>query len=374
MQHANAVPTSPDLINPALATAVAQVILRSLAKDPGARFASASRMTVALARALHTPIPERLSHLASVVENEEHARASIKGSPFTPLPAMSSAAFLHGHAGSSLSSLQQTADGVGRADLQGAPGIPSFSPASRVKRRKQQRVFVFLTALLLLTSIVAGGGLATLLQRKAAPASPTAVGHAFFLSSGQIQENTNPQGINDELQIDLSGIPDPGPGYSYYAWLLPDTIQTEAPPIFLGTLPVKNGSVHFLYLGGQSHINLLAVTSRFLITRQASSVLPIAPPPVGDQWRYYAEIPQAASPTDKLQFSMLDHFRHLLVESPELTVREMTRVTVIGKPPTISSVSEATQCQGTGGSVHEQTMRSACIVVFKSLQIVSMSF
>jgi hypothetical protein len=84
---------------------------------------------------------------------------------------------------------------------------------------------------------------------------------------------------------------------------------------------MKNGSVHFLYKGGQSHINLLAVTSRFLITRQASSVIPIVPPPAGSQWRYYAEIPQAASPTDQLHFSMLDHFRHLLVESPELKIR-----------------------------------------------------
>ena len=38
-------------------------------------------------------------------------------------------------------------------------------------------------------------------------------------------------------------------------------------------------------------------------------------------WRYYAEIPQLPSPTDKLHFSMLDHLRHLLVESPELKSR-----------------------------------------------------
>jgi hypothetical protein len=235
MQHANAVLTSPDLINPALPMSVAQVILRSLDKDPTARFASASQMTVALARALHTPVPERLSH----VEHEEHGRVSVQGGPFTPLPSTSGAAFLNGHTGTSLSSLQQTADGVGGADLQPTPDVSSFSSSGRVKQRKQQRVFVFLTTLLLVTLIVSGGGILALLQRKAAPASVETAGHAFFLSSGQIQENTNPQGINDELQVDLSSIPDSGPGYSYYAWLLPDKIQTEAPPIFLGPLRVK---------------------------------------------------------------------------------------------------------------------------------------
>jgi hypothetical protein len=38
-------------------------------------------------------------------------------------------------------------------------------------------------------------------------------------------------------------------------------------------------------------------------------------------WRYYAEIPAVPSPTDKLHFSMRVHLRHLLVESPELSVR-----------------------------------------------------
>jgi hypothetical protein len=39
------------------------------------------------------------------------------------------------------------------------------------------------------------------------------VGHAYFLSSGQFNANS-PQGINDEVQIDLSAIPDPSPGHS----------------------------------------------------------------------------------------------------------------------------------------------------------------
>jgi len=52
----------------------------------------------------------------------------------------------------------------------------------------------------------------------------------------------------------------------------------------------------------------------------------VANPPVSysldtSMWRYYAEIPQAPSPKDKLHFTMLDHLRHLTSDSPELTVR-----------------------------------------------------
>src|SRR5205085_7679232 len=60
MQHVNAMPTSPVLINPSIPPALTLVILRSIAKDPEARFPSAVAMTIALAEALNMPIPEAL--------------------------------------------------------------------------------------------------------------------------------------------------------------------------------------------------------------------------------------------------------------------------------------------------------------------------
>ena len=51
MQHVNALPTPPNLINPNIPAALSEVILRALAKDPIARFASASLMATAIAEA-----------------------------------------------------------------------------------------------------------------------------------------------------------------------------------------------------------------------------------------------------------------------------------------------------------------------------------
>ncbi|EFH87012.1 protein kinase domain-containing protein [Ktedonobacter racemifer] len=51
MQHVNALPTPPNLINPNVPAALSEVILHALAKDPIARFASASLLATAIAEA-----------------------------------------------------------------------------------------------------------------------------------------------------------------------------------------------------------------------------------------------------------------------------------------------------------------------------------
>src|SRR5258708_13232253 len=51
MQHVNIIPASPALINPNLPPALTMVIMRSIAKDPSARFPTASSFVAALADA-----------------------------------------------------------------------------------------------------------------------------------------------------------------------------------------------------------------------------------------------------------------------------------------------------------------------------------
>jgi len=109
--------------------------------------------------------------------------------------------------------------------------------------------------------------------RSAPSAKKQLVGHAYFVSSGQIFEHSN-QGINDEVLIELQNIPNPAPGKGYYAWLLPDLATPLAPPVALGLVPVSNGSIHYLYPGDTHHTNLIAITSRFLMTEE-----PTNPPP-----------------------------------------------------------------------------------------------
>src|SRR5215467_2005926 len=67
MQHYSAMPTPPGVINPQVSPALSAVILRSIAKDPDARFSSASAMTIAMAEAFNVPVPAELRLYAAPV-------------------------------------------------------------------------------------------------------------------------------------------------------------------------------------------------------------------------------------------------------------------------------------------------------------------
>jgi hypothetical protein len=140
------------------------------------------------------------------------------------------------------------------------------------------------------------------------------------VNSGQLNPD-NSQGINDELAADLHNIPAPHPGKAYYGWLLGDKALSEPPTIALGRFTVNHGNVSILYRGTPQHSNLLLSESRFLITEEDATGTPRTYTPDHSRWRYYAEISQAASPKDRLHFTMLDHLRHLTSESPELKIR-----------------------------------------------------
>ncbi|MGH9615041.1 MAG: serine/threonine protein kinase, partial [Bryobacteraceae bacterium] len=273
MQHVSAPPTPPDLVNPTISPALTQVILRCLAKNPQERFPNVASLVVALTEALRIPPANDLRRLAAGA---------------TPPPA-------------SAQSLPETP----------APPFPRA-------RRGGSKVITTIIALLLLLSM--GLGTFLVLMQKNATVSTQEIGQAFFQNSVQLNGSSS-QGLNDELKIDLSNVPDPAPGKSYYAWLLGDSSSTEESPILLGRLTVTRGSVHMLYAGDKQHANLLGFVSRFLITEDDAHN-PTSDPLLNQSiWRYYAAVPQTPDPTDKLHFSMLDHLRHLLVESPELTTR-----------------------------------------------------
>src|SRR5436309_216101 len=60
MQHIQGLPTPPALINPDIPHTLSKVILKSIAKDPNARFPSASAMTIAVAESLNISVPAEL--------------------------------------------------------------------------------------------------------------------------------------------------------------------------------------------------------------------------------------------------------------------------------------------------------------------------
>lgn len=338
MQHVNAAPTSPDLVNPGISSALAQVILRCLAKDPKARFSTVTALALELASVLHVPVPENLRHFAQLqgMALPEAPEARVSGT-------------------------------VKEADLSLPPGLHQPDLSLLRNRRRQTRSIVIFSIIVLLCLAGAGFGAMQVMRGKtAAPGTGigngVATGHAFFLNSGQINEATT-QGINDELEIDISNLADPAPGKSYYAWLLADSSQTEVAPLLLGRLHLAQGNVHLLYSGDSKHTNLLTFASRFLIneddTQHPSS------DPLLDQrsWRYYAALPQQPDPADKLHFSMLDHLRHLLVESPELAVRGLHGGLAFWFVRDASAVAKAADSldrdwqQKDAATIHEQIVR-----------------
>lgn len=209
-----------------------------------------------------------------------------------------------------------------------APTLPLSPPAARRRRRRGSRGA--LTALVLLSLFVlAGGGLGYFLlyahgstPTSAVVAAPKILGQLNFLSSEQVSETSN-QGLNDEVELAMHNIQPPAPGNSFYAWLLGDQNQGDSMVIFLGKLTLDQGNARLLYTGDAQHTNLLAITSRFLVTEESAAVTPVGPSPDYNAWRYYGEIPQTPDPQDANHFSFLDHLRHLLASDPLLNQLEL---------------------------------------------------
>ena len=196
-----------------------------------------------------------------------------------------------------------------RTPVQSGYDRPTGSPRPPFLRSWRGRAILGLIALLLLSLIGIPVLRATFFTSPTrANTAPTTFGTVHFTS-------TNSQGIDDTLQVNLTGLASPAKGKSYYGWLLPDKGQLDTNPILLGKLPLQHNAIHFSYVN-PSHINLLGSTSRFLITENDAN---FSPGTLSDRtaWRYYAEIPQVGQGATNQ--SLLDLLRHLLVSDPRLT-------------------------------------------------------
>ena len=382
MQHVNMEPTAPSLINPSIPPALTAVILRALAKEPKARFASAPTMVAALAEAFNMSVPKSLNvpnfppealysptFISQEVLNASSSPLEVQHYPtlssqapsqpppvlMPPSASMTPTLSPQPFHPASMPGIQPVASNSGagtppkpanntpippffeqsssRLPVITAPQPPtgtappaSVSPFPPAQKKRRRWLIIGLIAALIVILLGTGSFFFLFSHTGKSATNQQIMGHAFFISSGQTGETSN-QGITDELQINLSNVSSPASGKSYYGWLEPDVNKTMGMPVFLGNLPVNNGTIQYLYKDPR-HANLLATTSRFLITEEDSAVKPNIPSPDVSTWRYSAQFPQPTgsmnstpTPTDMAgmeNLGVLDHMRHLLSQAPEL--------------------------------------------------------
>ena len=345
-QHINTTPPAPELINPTISPALAEVIMRSLAKDPEARFPTASSLATALTRVTRTTtfaafdstLSEGVMHEPTYTDRPVPS-VGLKDTPsYIPTaPSPEPDELTNSQFVSPVDSGQRRVTRAGMVtpdnrgvktakfakasiSVQPPPGVmPSITPHTTKRRSKG----VLATALIILVIALLGSSLGLgaflwfpQLDTAPPPANPI-VGHAFFVSSGQLNAS-GIESINDELLINLHNLQGLAPGKVYYAWLLRDKKEPLATPISLGMLPVKQGAVNELYAGVPQHTNLLAITSRFLITEENADSPPMSPAPDFSTVRYYGELAQEPDPNDANHLSPLDHLRSLLAQNPSV--------------------------------------------------------
>ena len=372
MQRIHGTPISPALINPHIPPALTAVIMRSLARDPAARYATATALVTAVAKALNMSMPEStgqshplpgtvnppslsgisgsLDMMNSPTYPIQQPRQSLSKAPsIPPSPGISSATpALPVTPTGSAPAIQSPEESYiptvlisqpplaisASTPIPATPPDPSVPPpqaASQAPRQtqppptpvppvqKRRPGWLYIALVLLLLVVLAGSAFgAYLIYTRGTPAAQsTIVGHAFFLSSGLLGSKNSNQGITDELQINLQNLPDPQPGKRYYAWLLNDK-QIDLPAAAIGSLPLNHRQVTMTY-SDPLHSNLLANYDHFLVTEEDANQLPTNPSLDTNTWRYDAKFSSRPNPADTVNhFSLFDHLKHLLSQDPKL--------------------------------------------------------
>ncbi|HEY6411347.1 MAG TPA: protein kinase, partial [Ktedonobacteraceae bacterium] len=251
MQHFQELPTPPALINPNIPPGLSEVILKSIAKEPNARFPSASAMTIAVADSLNIAVPAELikPNATPDINSKFSSYNPLQPSqplgmtpapltpfsfPFSPPPIISLPSAFAPSANDGQTPLTAPTDSRPGSTLFPNPGTntpasviaqPSqvsppavqLPPATQPPARRR-RIRIVLLALLV-AAIVGSGLLFTFfaMDRTTTPSpfpSNSVVGHVRFLSSPNA-----PRGSLDEVEITMQHIPDAPPVERYYAWL-----------------------------------------------------------------------------------------------------------------------------------------------------------
>jgi eukaryotic-like serine/threonine-protein kinase len=313
VQHLNDAPTPPEFINPSISPELSAIILKTIAKKADDRFPTASAMTIALAQALHVPVPARL-----LPSSDRLPPSSSQGQPYvspsrpsgsyipnTPTPVRDPIQAPMGNFQASPvtppdllpnTSLAPPSSGqeyrYESTYMQGWQ-IPQQAGQPQSKQPGKNRWLLLTLALVLLVGLVGAGFWAFVLP--AQNGSSTGGGSVVV---GQLQFSHSPQATNnayDQLQITLQNIPDPPDGRTYYAWIQAPANETEAPH---WKLNVQNGNIQQTVTYPK---NLLIANALFIVTAEDSRTPPIIAYTGHDQRFFYARITSTATQTFTVQ-------------------------------------------------------------------------
>jgi eukaryotic-like serine/threonine-protein kinase len=307
MQHVHEQPPPPTLINPNVTPALSAVVLQSIAKDPAARFPSATAMALALTHAFNLHVPASLSPTRSISQHPGYNPLQ----PSTPLPGMDarplavtnsppvpSAPISASYPQAQISSpaISPVMNNSAKSDVQ-----PPIAPSPKPPRRRSLYITIAASVLLLLLGISTFFAFPRLFSQHANQGTPTpgtagdVVGTILFSSSPNATTNTF-----DQLKVDISHVASASAGTAYYAWLETSGSDTVYPH---WQLPVSNGSVNYVYSASPQHNDLYTTSTLFLITAEDANSSPLIPNPSPARRLYYATIthPSSASPTFEIR-------------------------------------------------------------------------
>ena len=357
MQHIHSIPTPPELINQRISPELSAVILKSIAKEPEDRYQSARELTIAAAEAMHIPIPRQLlSPAPPVISNtptSSRPPSSLSLSPSLPLtpsdpslqsltPSSPQSSPLTPSGPPSLPGTDSMSWPMAAPNMQNAPknnpvssggsmlGIPPSPAASNqlaptasmhggvppqpiiitqappVQRPKFSRRTFILLALLSLILVISGVATWVFVRHPQTTTPPGPVGQVHFINSGHA-----PSGNYDTVQIDLTNIPNPPQGQTYYAWIESGSSEQLVPHWQL--IP-QNGTVHTNNLTYPNYNNLLQPDTVLLITRESSGQDPHVPTTDLTAHLYYAQLAPLSQTTFTINPCFTDDPDHFCLQ------------------------------------------------------------
>ncbi len=290
MQHLQAMPTPPALINPTITPTLSGIVLKSIAKNPNERFQSAQEMTVALANALNVPLPPAgvaSVHLSPRPPSDFNVPHHPTNSPYPPVKTDLSRSLSESHLTTikTDSPFSPVGTDLSRPPSSNTPVLPP--PEHMGKRHVTWTKRNLFFSGLLLVLLVAGSLSAFFVLKGQNTASTVPIGQIRFFGSAQAHA-----GSYDSLQITLHNLPAPSANHAYYAWVDNPSIEGEQPHWKMSD---QNGNVQMTKLTYPGYPNLLIANSLFLITEEQNTGNPIVPYTDPNARRYYAKINSTTS-------------------------------------------------------------------------------